>query len=118
MLQHDVNIGYLKGKENVIADALSRISPLHVTNQDVHQKDIIPVHMFITEIPANSTYLSEFRKGTAEDATSGLLMKAIMNWLARIKVELSFSSTRLLDLQRRDQCGEWTTLQGTQTHHS
>ena len=74
-----MNIKYLKGKKNVIADALSRVSPLPITKQNEHQKDIIPVHMFTIEIPADSTSVAEFRKATAEDKTSGLLMQAAMN---------------------------------------
>ena len=75
---YDLNIEYLKGKENVIADALYRVSPLPNTKQDEHQKDIIPVNMLITEIPADSTSVAEFRKATVGD-TSGLLMQAVMN---------------------------------------
>ena len=57
-------LSYCKGKDNVITDALSRVSPLAVTKQGVS---------------ANSTSVAEFRKATAEDTTSGLLMSAVMN---------------------------------------
>ena len=77
--QYDVNIEYLKGKENVITDALSRVSPLPITTHDGHQKDINPVHMLTTEIPTAPTSEADFRKATAEDTPSGLLMQAVMN---------------------------------------
>ena len=64
-----MNIEYLKGKQNFIADALLRVSPLPITKQDEHQKDINPVHMPTTEIPADSTRVAEFRKTTAEDTS-------------------------------------------------
>ena len=55
-----------KGNKNAVTDALSRVVPLPITKQDEHQKDIIPVHMLTTEIPADSTSVTEFRKATAE----------------------------------------------------
>ena len=39
-------------------------------------------------------------------------------WLGRVKKRLSSTFTRLEDLQSRDQCTAWYTLQGTHTHHS
>ena len=99
--QYNVNIEFLKRKENDITDALLRVSLLPVTNQDEHQ-DIIPVNMFTKEIPANSTSVVEFRKATAEDTASGLLMQAVMNgWLE----------------SRKGWHPLWFSLQGTQTHH-
>ena len=76
---YDVNIEYLKGKENIIADVLSRDLSLPISKQDEHHKDIIPVHMLTTEIPADSTSVAEFRKAIPEDTTSGLLIQAVIN---------------------------------------
>ena len=47
-----MDIEYLKGKENVIADALSRVSPQQVRESKV-DRDVIPVHMLTEEIPAD-----------------------------------------------------------------
>ena len=77
--QYDVDIQYLKGKENVIADALSRVSPMPAEANDKDSLDIIPVHMLTADIPADARSVEDFRKATAEDTTSGLLMKAVMN---------------------------------------
>ena len=68
------------------------------------------------EIPADSTSVGEFRKATAEDTTLGNVSS--YEWLARVKRELSSTYTRILHLKGRDQCREWSTLQGTQTYHS
>ena len=84
--QYDINIEYLKGKENVIADALSRVSPLPPDTEEKHELDIIPVHMLTEEIPADAGSIADFRQATQEDTTSGLLMQAVMNgWPASRK---------------------------------
>ena len=74
-----MTIEYLKGKENAIAEALSRVSPLPVTKQEGQKKDTIPVYMLTTELPADSSSVVEFEKATAKDTTSSLLMQAVMN---------------------------------------
>ena len=76
--QYDLNIQYIK-KENVIADALIRVSLLPATKQDEHQRDTIPVHMLTTGIPADPTMIAEFHQPTTEDTASGLLMQAVLN---------------------------------------
>ena len=70
---YDVDIEYLKGKENVIADALSRVSPQSV-REGKTDRDVIPVHMLTEEIPADTASTADFRRATAEDTTPGLLM--------------------------------------------
>ena len=75
-----MNIEYLKVKEKVIVDALFRVSALPITKPDEPQKDVIPAHMFTTELSTDSTSVAEFRKATAEDTTSGLLKKVVMNF--------------------------------------
>ena len=77
--RYGVNIVYLKGKESVNADAFSTVSHLPLSKQDEHLKDIIPIHMFTTEIPADSTSVAEIRKAIAEETTSCLFMHAVMN---------------------------------------
>ena len=76
--QYDVNIDYLKGKDNVVADALSRLSPQPTKESEV-EEDYIPVHMLTDEIPADSTRIEDFRCFTAEDTTSSLLMEVVSN---------------------------------------
>ena len=52
--QYDVNIEYLKGKDNVIADAPSRVSPQLTPKEGEDEEDFIPVHVLAEEIPADS----------------------------------------------------------------
>ena len=46
LAHYDINIEFLQGKENVIADALSRACPLQSNNSKVKDSniDVIPVH--------------------------------------------------------------------------
>ena len=50
LAHYDINIEFLCGKENVIADALSRVCPLQSSNSKIKESntDVIPVH-HITE---------------------------------------------------------------------
>ena len=73
----DVNIEYLKGKENVRQMHFQSFTLAN--HQDGHRKVIIPVHMLTTEIPADSTSVAEFRKATAEDTKPGILMQTVKN---------------------------------------
>ncbi len=74
---YDIDVQYLLGRENVIADALSRVSPLPVPEEELGKREITPVHLLTEDIPADPTSMDNFRKATTEDTVSGLLMKAV-----------------------------------------
>ncbi len=83
LAQYDIELEYLKGKENIIADALSRVYPLHSKEEP---EAAIPVNMLTEEIPADADGIAGFRKATAKDQVSGLLMKIVQEgWPASRK---------------------------------
>ena len=73
-----MDIEYLKGTENVIADTLSRVSPQPVCESKT-VRDVILVHMLTKEIPADTASIPDFPRATPDDTTSGLLMQAVVN---------------------------------------
>ena len=69
LLQYDIDICYLPGKLNVIADALSRVSPLPPKPFDVKTMNCIAENELSVNIPASKTKLEEFQCSTSNDIT-------------------------------------------------
>ena len=67
--------------------------------------------MLTEEIPADSTRIGDFRSATAEDTTSGLLMKVVANGWPEVKKDCHPFLLGLLELQRRDQRRKWFIVQ-------
>ena len=59
------------GKENVIADALSRVSPLQSNNSkvEISNIDVIPMHHITQSAPVSKTRLQELRLAMQSDPT-------------------------------------------------
>ena len=77
LAQYDVHIEYLRGKENVIADALSQVTPLKPEFRDYNTTptniEKIPKHQITQAAPASLGRLQEFREATKNDSTLQLL---------------------------------------------
>ena len=74
LAHYDLNIEFLRGKENVIADALCRVCPLQSTNPKTidFNIDVIPVHHITQSAP-----VSRLRLATQSDPTLSSLAKTV-----------------------------------------
>ena len=79
LAHYDLNIEFLRGKENVIADALSRVCPLQSSNSKTKDSniDVIPVHHISQTALVSKTRLQELRLATQSDPTLSSLAKTI-----------------------------------------
>ena len=77
LVHYDLNIEFLRGKENVITDALSRVCPLQSTNPKAIDSniDVIPVHHVSQSAPVSKTRLQELRLAIQSDPTLSSLTK-------------------------------------------
>ena len=67
LANYDVELIYLKGKQKVIANALSQASPLEPEPEDKDNFDVFPVHHIPSEISATGSSLETIRVATAAD---------------------------------------------------
>jgi hypothetical protein len=77
--KYDVKLEYLKGQQNVIADALSRVSPMKVVEKDYPPEGMVPLHSLTSAIPATSTIMDQTRTSTALDPVLSQLKVYIIN---------------------------------------
>ena len=79
LAHYDLNIEFLRGKENVITDALSRVCPLQSSNPKATDSniDVIPIHHITQSAPVSKTRLQELRLATQSDPTLISLAKTI-----------------------------------------
>ena len=79
LAHYDINIEFLQGKENVIADALSGVCPLQSNNSKIKDSniDVIPVHHITQSSPVGKARLQELRLATQSDPTLCSLTKTV-----------------------------------------
>ena len=81
LAQYDVHIEYLRGRENVIADALSRVTANKTDQTDcidsLSNIERIPVHQITQTAPASPERLQELREATERDPSLKLLAKTV-----------------------------------------
>ena len=79
LAHYDLNIEFLRGKENVIADALSRVCPLQSTHPKTigSNTDVIPAYHITWSAPVSKTRLQELRLATQCDPTLSSLAKTV-----------------------------------------
>ena len=86
LAQYDVHIEYLRGRENIIADALSHVGPLPPESQDyvtsLNNVEKIPVHQLTQIAPASTARLGELWEATTRDHQLQLLIRTVHEgWL-------------------------------------
>ena len=66
LAHYDINIEYTNVKENMIADALSRVCPLQSNNSKTKESniDVIPVHHITQSVPVSKARLHELHSLT------------------------------------------------------
>ena len=67
LLQYDIDIQYLPGKRNVIADALSKVPTLPPKVTDIKAINCIAENELSVNIPASKTKMEEFQDSTCRD---------------------------------------------------
>ena len=79
LVHYNLNIEFLRGKENVITDALSRVCPLPSRNPKATDSniDVIPIHHITQSAPVSKTRLQELRLATQSDQTLNSLAKTV-----------------------------------------
>ena len=79
LAHYDINIEFLHGKENVIADALGRVCPLQSNNSKIKESniDVIPVHHITQSTPVSKARLQELILVTQSDPTLCSLTKSV-----------------------------------------
>ena len=81
LAQYDVHIEYLRGQENVIADALSCVGPPAPESQDyttsLSNIEKIPVHQLTQIASASTVRLEELCEATTKDYQLQMLIRAV-----------------------------------------
>ena len=105
LAHYDLNREFLRGKENVIVDALSRVCPLQSTNSKTIDSniDVIPAHHIIQSAPVSKTRLQELRLATQSDPTLSSLTKTVHKSWPQSKKDCLEQLLRLLEFQTRNQ---------------
>ncbi|PFX11924.1 Retrovirus-related Pol polyprotein [Stylophora pistillata] len=65
---YEIKIEYIYGKDNSIADALSRVDPLSPKPMDSKQMDVIPVHHITSNVLTTDNRLDRTRVATTADS--------------------------------------------------
>ena len=88
-----MHIEYLRGKENIIADALLRVAPLKPELQDcdtsLNNIEKIPVHHITQIVPVSPENLQEICEATSKNSALSLLAKVVHEGVAPDNQRLS-----------------------------
>ena len=79
LARYQIQLEYIRGKDNSIACELSRVDPLSPEPQDAKQMDAFPVHQITNAIPATGNRLDRTRIATTADPTLNQLRQYIFH---------------------------------------
>ena len=78
---YEIELEFISGKDNAVADALSRVDPLSQKPMDAKQMDVIPVYQITSAVPATDKRLDRTRiTTTADPALSQLRHYIFHGW--------------------------------------
>ena len=78
--KYDIELSYLSGKENIVADTLSRAHLLEDYYEEIGDKDLVAqVHMAYDNTAVIEDKIEEIKRKTLEDLTMMLLSRFISN---------------------------------------
>ena len=77
--EYDVKMEHLKGKNNCIADALSRMLTLKSTNSQAEPEVAIPLHAITSTVNASESRLAKLRRATTSDPVMNQLSHYILH---------------------------------------
>ena len=103
LAHYNLNIEVLRGKENVVADALSRVCPLQSSDSKTKDSntDVIPVHHI--RLHQLAKQLQELRLATQSDPTLCSLAKSVNEGWPQSRKDCPEQLLRLLEFQTRNQ---------------
>ncbi|PFX30005.1 Retrovirus-related Pol polyprotein [Stylophora pistillata] len=79
LARYEIQIEYICGKDNSIADSLSRVDPISPKPMDSKQMDVIPVHHITSNVPATDNRLDRTRVATTADSALNQLRHYIFH---------------------------------------
>ena len=79
MAKYDVELTYLMGKDNIITDALSHVSPLEPKVVDKDDPEAILVHCVTSEVSAMESQLERVRVAMQVDPVLSQLQHQIFH---------------------------------------
>lgn len=100
LARYDIQLEYIRGKGNSIADALSRVDPLSPEPQDAKQMNAVSVHQITNAFPATDNCLDKTTRvaTTADSALSKLRHYIFHGWpLQKVNFQNQYSITGIID---------------------
>ena len=117
MAKYDVDIKYIPGKTNVVADALSRVSYMEPSTQENALPEI-RVDTITSTLPANAAKLQEIREETDKDETLCHLKDVIYHGWPEFFTDCPSDLQDYWNFREDLSVEKWPRTQRPPSHHS